>query len=230
MARSAMSLAAPPPSVTPARWMLTDTVPSAPATTLSMSPAWCVAEPARPCALPVGLKCPPALLASAALQSPFSCTWMPCTLLGWSPPMVPVRCTPSPIGCSVTRPLTRLPDAEARFACAEVAVLCACGASGCFGGGVAQPARVAAMAAETRAMAVPVRMGGSLGSVALAAGAELAGDSVTSESKAGRGLAAVSLGLFEGGVEQHAVEACQRGRMQVRRTLREAFVRPAEQR
>ena len=68
------------------------------------------------------MKCPPALLASAALQSPFSWMWMACTLLGVKPPISPVRCTPSPIGVTLSRPLTRLPEAEARLTMAALAV------------------------------------------------------------------------------------------------------------
>src|SRR3546814_771254 len=118
-----MSLAAPPPSVTPARWMLTSATPCALAVRLSMSPAWWVGVPARPWGLPVGLKCPPALLASAALQSPFSCTWMAWAWPAPRPPIWPVMCTPSPIGAIDSLPLTRLPEADARLTVAELAVL-----------------------------------------------------------------------------------------------------------
>src|SRR6478735_2948320 len=232
MARSAMSLAPPPPSVTPARWMLTATVPSAPATTLSMSPAWCVAEPARPCALPVGLKCPPALLASAALQSPFSCTWMPCTLLGWRPPMVPVRCTPSPIGMSSMRPLTRLPDAPARLACACDAVLCDAAfsaGSAAFGAGgvLEQPATsVVARTAKAILCMCSLSMSLLLASGPLAAGSELAGERVTPESKPRRGLAPVSVGMLERGVQQDAIEFLARFAVKIGHVLRQPRARP----
>src|SRR3546814_8703139 len=88
-----------------------------------MSPAWWVGVPARPWGLPVGLKCPPALLASAALQSPFSCTWMAWVWPAPRPPIWPVMCTPSPIGAIDSLPLTRLPEADARLTVAELAVL-----------------------------------------------------------------------------------------------------------
>src|SRR4249919_2494918 len=229
MARSAMSLAPPPPRVTPARWMLTATVPSAPATTLSMSPAWCVAEPARPCALPVGLKCPPALLASAALQSPFSCTWMPCTLLGWRPPMVPARCTPSPIGMSSMRPLTKLPDAAARLACACDAVLCdAAGSAGFGAGGVLEQPATSVVARTAKAILCmsSLSMDLLLASGPLAAGSELAGERVTPESKPRRGLAPVSVGMLERGVEQDAIELLARFAVKIGHVLRQARPRP----
>src|SRR3546814_4058323 len=66
------------------------------------------------------------LLASAALQSPFSCTWMAWVWPAPRPPIWPVMCTPSPIGVIDSLPLTRLPDAEARFTVAELAVLVPC--------------------------------------------------------------------------------------------------------
>src|SRR5690606_23548832 len=88
-----------------------------------MSPAWCAPLPALPCAALNGLKCGPALLASAALQSPFSWMWNACVPLADRPPSSPVRCRPLPIGVRVTLPLTRLPDAEASTATACLAVL-----------------------------------------------------------------------------------------------------------
>src|SRR5207342_3155633 len=62
------------------------------------------------------------LAASAALQSPVSCTWKPWLLPGASPPMSPVTRTPSRIGVSVNLPLTRLPEAPARLLVATAAV------------------------------------------------------------------------------------------------------------
>src|SRR5688572_14464642 len=97
-------------------------MPSLLALMLSISPPWCALPPTLPCGEPAGLKCPPALLASAALQSPFSWMWMACTLLGAKPPISPVRCTPSRIGMTLSRPLTRLPEAEARLTTAALAV------------------------------------------------------------------------------------------------------------
>ena len=78
--------------------------------------------PALPCALALGLKWPPALAASAALQSPVSWMWKPWLLPGASPPMSPVTCTPLPIGINISLPLTRLPDAGARLLVATAAV------------------------------------------------------------------------------------------------------------
>src|SRR3546814_19975754 len=88
-----------------------------------MSPGWWGGVPARPCGLPGGWKWPPALLASAALQSPFSCTWMAWVCPAPRPPIWPVMCTPSPIGAIDSVPLTRLPEADARLTVAELAVL-----------------------------------------------------------------------------------------------------------
>src|SRR3546814_222395 len=109
------------PGVRPARWMWAPSTPCGLAGGWSMSPAWGVGVPARPCGLPVGLKWPPALLASAALQSPFSCTWMAWVCPAPRPPIWPVMCTPSPIGAIDSVPLTRLPEADARLTVAELA-------------------------------------------------------------------------------------------------------------
>ena len=123
-----------------------------------MSPAWCAPLPALPCAALNGLKCGPALLASAALQSPFSWIWNACALLACSPPISPVRCKPLPIGASVTLPLTRLPEADASTATACLAVLVV-GTTALWDDGdededgvVLHAARVRADAAASRAM------------------------------------------------------------------------------
>ena len=41
-------------------------------TSIVRSPVWWSGTPGLPCGLPVGLKCPPALIPSPELQSPFS--------------------------------------------------------------------------------------------------------------------------------------------------------------
>ena len=107
-----------------------------------------------PWALPVGLKCGPALLASTALQSPFSCTWKPWVLLAGRPPTSPVRCTPSAMGTRVILPLTRLPDAEARLATPCLAVLVAAGAAGCSAGFGLLPQAASATAVTVASSAV----------------------------------------------------------------------------
>ena len=48
--------------------------PLASALRLGMSPTWCALDAGFPCCVPAGLKCPPALMPSPELQSPFSCT------------------------------------------------------------------------------------------------------------------------------------------------------------
>ena len=48
------------------------------------SPAWC-SPLGGPCGLPVGLRWPPALIASPLEQSPFSWTWKPCSWFGFRP-------------------------------------------------------------------------------------------------------------------------------------------------
>src|SRR3546814_17827517 len=58
------------------------------------------------------------------------------------PPIWPVMCTPSPIGVIDSLPLTRLPDAEASFTVAELAVLvpCEAGAGDDLSGAAFSPA------------------------------------------------------------------------------------------
>src|SRR3546814_17889211 len=103
--------------------MLRAATPCALAVRLSMPAGGWVGVPGRPWGLPVGLKCPPALLASEALQSPFSCTWMAWVWPAPRPPIWPVMCTPSPIGAIDSLPLARRPDAEARCTVAEMAAV-----------------------------------------------------------------------------------------------------------
>src|SRR5690606_23677946 len=100
-----------------------------------------------------GLKCPPALLASTALQSPFSCTWMAWVCPAPRPPISPVMCTPLPIGTIDSVPLTRLPDAEARLTVAELAVLVAgeAGAGDDIGGAAFSPVVVQAASVQAAA-------------------------------------------------------------------------------
>ena len=117
-----------------------------------MSPPWWAPASTLPCTLADGLKWPPALLASAALQSPFSWMWMAWVLLGARPPISPRRCTPSPIGIAVSLPLTRLAEAEARLTVAELAVDTAAGAGvvGDIAGTVLQADSARATAAVSR--------------------------------------------------------------------------------
>src|SRR5690606_10428333 len=137
----------PPPRVTPCRWRSTTATPSALLARLSMSPPWWAPLPARPCWAPAGLKWLPALVASAALQSPFSWTWKPNWPLGASPPTSPRTCTPPAIGTRLSLPLTRLPEAEARATLASCAVLTAAGWAA--GGGVVATGAVVLQAASS---------------------------------------------------------------------------------
>ena len=57
-------------------------LPDVSASSIGMSPPWCSPTAGLPWALLVGLKWPPALDASAALQSPTSCTCTPWLLRG----------------------------------------------------------------------------------------------------------------------------------------------------
>ena len=111
--------------------------------------------------MPDGLKWPPALVASTALQSPFSWMWIACVLLGAKPPTSPVRCTPSPIGTTLSLPLTRLAEAEARFTVAALAVDTAAGGAG--GAGGAFGAELQAATASTTAVASKVHVQRSRG-------------------------------------------------------------------
>src|SRR3546814_4771444 len=71
------------------------------------------------------------------------------------PPIWPVMCTPSPIGVIDSLPLTRLPDAEARFTVAELAVLvpCEAGAGDDIGGAAFSPVVEHAASAQAAARA-----------------------------------------------------------------------------
>ena len=61
------------------------------------------------------MKCPPALAASGALQSPFSWIWKPCGP-GGSPLTLASTRTRSPVGVKPTLPAARLPAVAASFA------------------------------------------------------------------------------------------------------------------
>src|SRR5690606_23869389 len=94
---------------------------------------------------------PPALDASAALQSPVSCTWKPCALFGARPPTSPAMCTalaPMVITCNL--PLTRLPEADARFTTALWSCATGGAGSGAGAGVVVQAASPATTKAATR--------------------------------------------------------------------------------
>src|SRR5258706_2449630 len=72
--------------------------------------------PPCPWGLPPGLKCPPVLIPSPALQSPFSCTWKPCSPLGLSPVTCALTRTLSPCCVKVTVPAVALPLVGSRAA------------------------------------------------------------------------------------------------------------------
>src|SRR5690606_2133373 len=260
IARPAMSVAPPPPRVRPGTCMFTRATPSASATMLSMSPAWCAPWSMRPCGVPAGLKCPPALDASAALQSPVSCTWKPCALFGARPPTSPAMCTalaPMVITCSL--PLTRLPEADARLTTA----LWSCGGgvgAGAGAGVVVQAARAAARPAtvsgaillrmalllvgKRRPLCTLAGVGAALAprpgkssppwrllrSGPLAARSELAGQGVAAEAQLRRGLAAVAAGVFQRRLEQHLFHALAGLGVEVVGTGVEALARPGGER
>src|SRR5258708_15490286 len=73
-----------------------------------MRPGWCTA-PGGPCEWPDGLKCPPALMPSPELQSPFSWMWKPCSAPGLRPDRFALTRTASPSWVKVTVPLAELP-------------------------------------------------------------------------------------------------------------------------
>ncbi|SCU88949.1 hypothetical protein CNECB9_4870007 [Cupriavidus necator] len=100
---------APVPTVRSGSSMLTRTLPLASAVTLFMSPAWWSGMVIWPWGLPVGLKWPPALIASGAEQSPFSWTWKPCTELGGRPVIAAVIITPPGCCWKVTVPAVLVP-------------------------------------------------------------------------------------------------------------------------
>src|SRR6185503_452749 len=135
-----MSVGGLPCSVVPAAVVSTCATPSPFDLMFSMSPAWwCVPLVGLPCSADVGLKCPPALLPSGALQSPFSWTWKPNSALGFRPCTVPVMCTPSDEVLNATDPVTVLP---------WVGAICAA-PSAAGSAGVAFPAGAAAVASRS---------------------------------------------------------------------------------
>src|SRR5207342_1739507 len=73
-------------------------------------------------------------------------------------------------------------------------------------------------------------LGDLLASGPLAAGSELAGERVTTESKPARGLAAMPMGMLERRFEQHVLELGQRLAVQVGGAVGQARARPAGQR
>src|SRR5262249_20376469 len=77
-----------------------------------------------PCGFPLGLKCPPALIASGALQSPFSWMWKPCPP-GARPVSLAFTVTLSPLWVKVTLPAAVLPAVGASVAVA----VCDCAAA-----------------------------------------------------------------------------------------------------
>src|SRR5690606_28654638 len=246
-----MSLAAPPPRMTPCRCASTAATPSALLVGLSMSPPWWAPLPARPCGAPAGLKWLPALVASAALQSPFSCTWKPKRPLGASPPTSPRTCTPPVTGTRPSLPLTRLPEAEARTTVASWAVLTGAGSAG--GGGATGSVVLQAasssrpvVARQARAICIigssgpsgPPRIPGRAhgadepaagASAPAASGPELARHRVAAHAQQRRRLHPPPAGVFQRGVEQGTVEAFARLRMQFARAGAQAVQRPLPQ-
>src|SRR5690606_6636653 len=222
IARPATSFAAPLPRVRPGTCMLTRATPSPSATMLSMSPAWCAPWSMRPCGWPPGLKWPPALDASAALQSPVSWTWKTCWLFGDRPPTSPAMCTalgPMVITCSL--PLTRLPDADARLTTALCSSTGAAG-SGAGAGVVLQAASPATRQAAARGAILAIRMalllvGENAGhcapsrpegaSGAFPAGTKLPGQGVAAQAEFGRGVATMAAGVLQRHVEQDLFHA-----------------------
>src|SRR5690554_4446143 len=217
---------------------LTCATPSAFATMLSMSPAWWVGVPTLPCGSLVGSKWPPALLASAALQSPFSWIWMAWVLFGARPPTSPCRCRPSPIGITDNRLLTRLPDAAARLTWAldtvEVVAMALLGADAAAGvpdaadvsacGVVLQAARTRALALASSAVFMAVsgsgQWGGTLARAGFnrseprsAAGAlrlQFTAERVAANPQQRSGLGAAATGVLQRRFQQHPIEMLQR--------------------
>src|SRR5690606_12793292 len=249
-----MSLKAPPPRVTPRRCTLTRATPDPLETRLSMSPAWWLDPLARPCGVPCGLKWPPALLASTALQSPFSCTWKPKWPSGCNPPTSPRMCTPSLVGTRVSLPLTRLPEAEASTATACWAVLTGAGGAGAAGGGALLQAamdRTATVHNKVRMTGLPGRMSPhTLSQAAFTvdetsrdhlparrapvaprarsapARSQLAGDRVAAHAQQCGRFHPAPAGVFQGCTQQGAVEPVARMCVQVARTGLQAGPRP----
>src|SRR6478735_1904431 len=183
--------------------------------------------------------------------------WKPCTLFGARPPMSPLMCTPSPIGASARRPLTREPEAGATLAAARDTAACGtagggvatgAGAGAALGGGAdacgaeAQPARtsVARLARTTwritRLLAhgnrtIPARAGaGKRASASRASGAELAREGVAAEAEQRGGFATVAVRMRQRGLQQHLVKPRARFGMHVRRAAGQALARPRGER
>src|SRR5450631_1951802 len=83
-------------------------LPEASATSIGVSPLWWSGTPGLPCGFAVGLKCPPALMPSPELQSPFSWIWKPWPP-GVSPETFASTATLSPFCVKVTVPAVALP-------------------------------------------------------------------------------------------------------------------------
>ena len=108
-------LFAPSRSVTVSSVTSSVALPDASASSIGMSPPWCTPDDGLPCGVFVGLKCPPALAASGALQSLFSWMWKPCRP-GASPLTFASTRTRSPLGVKLTVPAARLPAVGASVA------------------------------------------------------------------------------------------------------------------
>src|SRR6056297_2103926 len=135
---------------------------------LPRSPAWCWSSGSsgEPWGAPAGLKCGPAEVPSAALQSPTSWIWM--ALVPGSPPSStpPITIGPSK-AVKTTAPLTEEPDfgsmrAIARSVLPAVWRACGCAAAGsaadfCSIGGGDSPPQAASRTAQAAAAARPFR-------------------------------------------------------------------------
>src|SRR5690606_40462763 len=141
-----MSVPVASPRVTPCSRVSTVATPSSLAVMLSLSPPWCSPWPTRPCAVAAGLKWPPALLPSGALQSPFSCTWKPCSLPPGSPVTSPVTRMPPSTGAKLSVPATWLPSVACSRAVADTAPGAAAMPSGIAPGSASTGGAVAALA------------------------------------------------------------------------------------
>src|SRR5450631_1205398 len=99
---------APLPRVIALSSIDSDALPEASATSIGMSPLWWSGTLGLPCGFAVGLKCPPALMPSPELQSPFSWIWKPWPP-GVSPETFASTATLSPFCVKVTVPAVALP-------------------------------------------------------------------------------------------------------------------------
>lgn len=115
MSARPMMLFASTPRDRPSTSKLKSAIPSASAVTLPRSPAWRLASSGLEWGCPPGLKCPPALEASGAVQSPFIWTCIPCGP-GVRPVMWPATVTvlPRRAAVNVTVPRTSLPRVGSR--------------------------------------------------------------------------------------------------------------------